>query len=478
MSELAWTPAWRLREMIGQKDVSPVEIMDDLLERTDRLQPVLAPFITLDEDSARQGAREAEDAVMRGDELGPLHGIPYSIKDLIITEGLRTTLGSKLYEDFVPKFDTVISERLKAAGAIVFGKTNTPEFGLNRRSVNLVSEETLCPWDIERSSGGSSGGSGSAVAAGLGPVSIGTDGGGSTRLPSAFNGLVGLQPSRGRVPIAPKLVDLVIEGAGPMARDVRDAALTMQVIAGYDMREPLSMKSTPPDYMGEIENGIGDLRLAWSRDLGFITPHDDDVVDAIHDAALSLGAHAACYEEPDIKLQDAHDTLDANPEFTLEKVEAQYQHLENFNPLSSYLRNLVRTEPEKWDQLTIYVRDRMDRPTQLEYAMSIAPAVRKRPAMPIASVFENCDLLLCPTTSRTAFPCTEQGITPWLYTQYTMLVNLAGYCAISVPAGFVRGLPVGLQIIAPPDREHLLLRAARQLEKIRPWAHRKPQIAL
>ncbi|CAN7216099.1 amidase [Phenylobacterium sp. LjRoot225] len=478
MGELAWTPAWRLREMIGRKELSPVELMTDLLARIDRLQPEIHPFVTIDAVGALAGARAAEQMVMRGEPLGPLHGLPVSIKDLLITKGLRTTAGSRLFENFIPDVDTVPSERLKQAGAIVFAKTNTPEFGLNRRSINLVADETLCPWDLERSSGGSSGGSGSAVAAGLGAISIGTDGGGSTRLPSAFNGLVGLQPSRGRIPVGPRLFDLVIEGIGPMTRDVRDAALTLQVLAGYDAREPFSLQTTPPDYLGTLDDGVGSLRVAWSRDFGFIKPHDDEVVDTIHRTAQLLGRQAAAYSEPDIKLQDAHDALDRDPEFTLTKAEAAYAGVEGFKPIARFLSNMARNEPDNWSKLAVYIRDRADRPTELEYAMSIPPAVRQRPAAKLASVFETCDLLLSPTTSRTAFLCTETGITPWLYTQYTMLANLAGYCAINVPAGVVRGLPVGLHIMARPDQEHLLLRAARVLEQLQPWAQHKPQLAL
>ncbi|MFT3965294.1 MAG: amidase, partial [Sphingobium sp.] len=405
MDELAWTPAWKLREMIGNRRLSPVELMTAHLARVERLQPVISPFITIDAEGAAASAREAEAVVMRGDPLGPLHGIPVSIKDLLITKGLRTTYGSRLFEDYIPDVDTVASERLKAAGAIIFAKANTPEFGLNRRSMNMVADETLCPWDLERSSGGSSGGSGSAVAAGLGPISIGTDGGGSTRLPSAFNGLVGLQPSRGRIPVGPRKVHLVIEGIGPMTRDVRDNAVTMQVLAGYDPREPFAMEAAPPDYVGTLDEGIGDLRLGWSRDLGFISPHDETVVDTIAATAGLLGREAKSFRTLDTRFQDPHDRFDPDPEFTLAKAEEPYLGMEGFNPLGRYLTSLMRGEIEGGSKLALYVRDRSDRPTELEYGMAIPPAVRRRPVAKLASVFEDIDLLLCPTTSRTAFLC-------------------------------------------------------------------------
>ena len=180
----------------------------------------------------------AEQAIVSGRPLGPLHGVPVCIKDLFWTKGIRTTYGSKLFEDHVPESDAIFAERLRHAGAIIFAKNNTPEFGMNRRSLNLVARECLTPWDpsLERSSGGSSGGSAVSVAAGLGPVSIGSDSGGSIRIPSSFNGVFGFLASRGRIPVGPSTYKAPMQGLGPMTRDVRDAALAMSVIAGPDHR--------------------------------------------------------------------------------------------------------------------------------------------------------------------------------------------------------------------------------------------------
>lgn len=474
---LIWMPAWKLRELIGDRELSPVELMTCLLNRVDRYQPVIAPFITIAHDQAMASARDAENAVMRGDELGPLHGIPISIKDLLITKGLRTTAGSLLFEDHVPEVDSVCSERLKNAGAIIFAKANTPEFGMNRRSVNLVAEESLCPWDTERSSGGSSGGSGVAVAAGLGPVSIGSDGGGSTRLPSAFNGLFGLQPSRGRIPVGPRLFDFPLEGIGPMTRDVRDAAITTKVLAGYDTREPWSMQSPPPDYVAELDKGIGDLRVAWSRDFGRVVPNRTDVIEVIHKTAMALGQHALVYDEPDLKIEDPCDMLARDNQFSMEKLDAVHPILPGHKHLSTLLAEAQR-DPQMWQKLNLYVRDRSDRPTQLEYTMAISPKLRRRPNDRLEDIFEKYDLLMSPTIARTAFVCNEPGLTPWEYIGYTMIVNMSGYCGVSIPAGFVDGLPVGLHIIARPDNEALLLRAARVVEQILPWAQHKPGLTL
>ncbi len=476
--ELHWMPAWQLRGHIAARDVSPVEVMEALLRRVERLGPVLSPFITVAADRALDAAREAERAIMRGDTLGPLHGVPVYIKDVFWTEGIRTTYGSKLFEDFVPMRDATFAARLRAAGAIIFAKNNTPEFSMNRRSLNLVVRECLTPWDpeLERSSGGSSGGSAVSVAAGLGPLSIGSDDGGSIRIPSSFNGVFGLLPSRGRVPVGQCTYHAPIQGVGPITRDVRDAAICMSVIAGTDPSDFLSAATPAPDYVTGLDDGVGGARIAWSADFGRVEPKRADVVEVAHDMARTFAELGAAYDESDLRLQNVHDPLEPEPRLSLSEAyrpsfdEPAYYHFLDF------LADLQK-DPEKWGKLTVYVRDRDERPTQLEYAMSIPPRVRYRPADDLDDVFARYDLLACPVIARPAFVAGESGVTPWEYTEYTMIVNAAGYTAASVPAGFVDGLPVGLQLIAPPDREPLVLRAARALERARPWAQHHPPIS-
>lgn len=477
-TDVEWMPAWRLREEMGARRVSPVEVMEALLERVDRLGADLNPFITVVADQARAGARRAEQAIVSGDPLGPLHGVPVCIKDLFWTKGIRTTYGSKLFEDFVPESDAIFAERLRGAGAIIFAKNNTPEFGMNRRSLNLVARECLTPWDpsLERSSGGSSGGSAVSVAAGLGPVSIGSDSGGSIRIPSSFNGVFGFLASRGRIPVGPSTYKAPMQGLGPMTRDVRDAALVMSVIAGPDHRDWWCSATPAPDYLSGLDEGVEGVRVAWSPDLGRIEPARPDVVEVAHQAAKALAESGATYTEPELRLQNVHDPLE--PEARLSVASA-------FHPASDepgYYHFLdfladVQKDPEKWAKVAVYVRDRSERPTQLEYAMSIRPRVRYRPVDDLDDLFSRYDLLACPVIGRTAFVAGELGLTPWEYTDYTMIVNVAGYSGASVPAGFVDGLPVGLQLIAPPDREPLLLRAARALERVRPWADQRPPIS-
>jgi Asp-tRNA(Asn)/Glu-tRNA(Gln) amidotransferase A subunit family amidase len=478
VDDLQWMPAWELREHMANRRLSPVEVMESLLARVDRLGPVLNPFITVVADQALRGARRAEQAIMAADPLGPLHGIPVCIKDVHWTKGIRTTYGSKLFEDFVPDRDATFASRLRGAGAIIFAKNNTPEFAMNRRSLNLVSRECLTPWDaaLERSSGGSSGGSGVSVAAGLGPISIGTDGGGSIRIPSSFNGVFGLLPSRGRVPVGPCSYHLPMSGVGPMTRDVRDAAIVMSVIAGPEPGDFLARTDPAPDYLSELDDGVDGVRVAWSPDFGTIQPRHPEVVEVAHQAAKVLATLGALYDEPGLRLQNLHDPFE--PPGRLSSGASYRPRLEDprYHHFVDFLADL-QTDQEKWSKLSIYVRDRSEHPTQLDYAMAIPPRVRYKPIDDLEDVFARYDLIASPVIARPAFVAGEPGITPYEYVEYTFIANVAGCAAASVPAGFVDGLPIGLQLLAPPEREPLVLRAARAFELARPWAHIHPPVS-
>jgi len=255
-AELSFTPATELARRIRDRELSPVELLDAVLARVEAVDPRVHAFVTLDAERARDAARQAEAAVLAGAEQGLLHGLPVSVKDLDPVAGVRLTFGSRFYEDNVPKRDGTVAERLRAAGAVIFGKTNTPAFGHKDMCDNLLGPATRNPWDLERTSGASSGGAGAAVAAGLGPLAHGSDGAGSIRIPSALCGVFGLKPSYGRVAHWPA-ADLwgARSHPGPMARTVRDAALLLTAIAGPDPRDPLSIDSPPEDYVAACDGG-------------------------------------------------------------------------------------------------------------------------------------------------------------------------------------------------------------------------------
>src|SRR5262245_49718161 len=233
--ELCWLSATDLAALIRRRKVSPVEVVDAVLERIERLNPQLNAYVTVTVDEARHAARLAErEAGRRGTALGPLHGVPFSVKDLVITKGVRTTFGTPLYADNVPTEDAPMVARLKGAGAIMVGKTNTPALGWLGATHNLLFGATRNPWRLDRTPGGSSGGASAAVAAGLAPVAIGTDGGGSIRIPASFAGIFGLKPSRGRIPMYTGSATWSVSHIGPMTRTVADAALVTQISAGPD----------------------------------------------------------------------------------------------------------------------------------------------------------------------------------------------------------------------------------------------------
>ena len=468
-TDLAFTPAWQLRAWFAARKLSPLEYAQFLVARMERLAH-LGAFITTFPEQLLDQAKAASQA--SGDDLTMLHGLPVSVKDVLYTKGQRTTLGSRLFADHVPEVDSVACEQVRRHGGIIFAKSNTPEFAMNRRSFNLVSREAVNPWDTTRTSGGSSGGAGVATAAGLGPLAVGTDDGGSIRLPAAFNGVFGLLPSRGRVPNGAGEFSSGTMIVGPVTRDVRDAAMLLQAMAVVDRRDPLTMTEPAPDYLATLDDGVKDLRIAWSADLGRVFPEEPDIVPICHEAARAFRSLGARYSEPAIRIEDTHDPFEPDPEYAHSQVFARVRaanpdHLDTFTWIS-------RLPPEKYAQLSLYIRDRAEHPTALDYAMSILPEVRYRRKDRLDELFRDIDLLLTPTITRRAFTCGTGTVSIWQYTAYTHIVNVAGYCAASVPAGFHLGMPVGLQIIGRPGEEALVLRAARALERDRPWAQLRP----
>src|SRR6266508_3850689 len=260
--ELCWLPATTLASMIKRKKVSPVEVVNAALARIDAINPILNAYVTVTAEEARRDARAAERALgKRGARLGPLHGVPFSVKDLVITRGVRTTFGTPLYRDHVPTEDAPMVERMKAAGGIMLGKTNTPTFGWLGATHNLVFGITRNPWNLERTPGGSSGGASAAAAAGLGPLHIGTDGGGSIRIPASCAGIFGHKASYGRIPTYPASGAWSLSHVGPMTRTVADAALMLNACAGPDERDQSSLPGPRVDYVKALRGNVKGLRV-------------------------------------------------------------------------------------------------------------------------------------------------------------------------------------------------------------------------
>src|SRR2546426_7998311 len=287
-ARLAWLPATELAALIRKRQVSPVEVIGAVLDRIDTINPRLNAFVTLTDEQARRQAKAAERALMkRGARLGPLHGVPFSVKDLVITRGVRTTFGTPLYRDHVPTEDAPMVERMKAAGGILLGKTTTPAFGWLGATHNLVFGITRNPWNLERTPGGSSGGASAAAAAGLGPLHIGTDGGGSIRIPASCAGIFGHKASYGRIPTYPVSGAWSLSHIGPLTRTVADAALMLTVCAGPDERDQYSLPGPRVDYVKALRGSLKGLRVAYTDDLGFA-----DAVDGEVRASCAKGARA------------------------------------------------------------------------------------------------------------------------------------------------------------------------------------------
>lgn len=452
---------------VRNHDVSPVELLDAVIAQIERLNPVLNAYCTLHLDTARDAAREAETAVMSGKPLGPLHGVPVSIKDNVYVKDSRTTFGSKLLADSFTHEDAPLVERLRSAGAIIIGRTNSPEFGWKGVTDNLLFGITRNPWNTDLTPGGSSGGGSAAVAAGMGPIGIGTDGGGSLRIPASFCGLVGLKPSYGRVPTWPGVSVGSLRHLGGMTRTVEDSALLLDVIAGPDDRDPDSLPESDMSMLSAIEAGIEGLRVAYSPDLGYATV-DPEVAALCEQTALKLADCGASVQRIELDWKDPYDCW----------------RVFFYGAAAARLGRTLESEGHHLDPgLRACVEEGMHL-TGLDYADALN--ARNEFWHTVRCAFESYDLLITPTLAVPPFRVGQNNAAPFpgqpqrdlQWTQFTYPFNLTGQPAASVPAGWTEsGLPVGLQIIGRRFADHTVLQTARAIEQLQPWNDRWPSTA-
>ena len=467
--DLCFTPATDLARLFRARKTSPLEVMQAVLARIDSVNPAVNAYVTVAREQALQAARRATAALKKtGAALPPLHGVPVSIKDLTPTKGIRTTWGSKIYEHHVPTEDALIVERLKAAGAIVLGKTNTPEFGAGGNTFNAVFGATRNPWNPALTCGGSSGGAAVALATGMGPIAQGSDLGGSLRTPAAFCGVVGFRTTPGLVPKHP--VELAWDSlsvTGPMARTVADTALMLSVVAGPDDRAPLSYDVDVRQFTRAVKApSVKGWRVAWTPDLNGLIPVDDEVARVAEGATRifrSLGAKVqpACpdfSELNDIVLGTRGLTMvaahaDKLPEWREQMQKGLVWNIEQGLTLTP--RDIARAEKARttlWHRVRVFM--------------------------------ERHELLILPTVAVSPFPVDQpypteingrplDNYTQWFFLTYSITVT--GLPVISVPCGFTKsGLPVGLQIVGRRRQEAMVLRAAAAFEAAAPWADRIP----
>ncbi|HUQ24334.1 MAG TPA: amidase [Burkholderiales bacterium] len=457
----AFPSAVEIARRVRSGEVSAVQIVDDCLARIDRLQPKLNAFATVCADEAREQAADIDRARAAGKKLGPLAGVPVSVKDILNTKGVRTAWGSRLMEKNVPAEDAAAVKRLKDAGAVIIGKTTTPEFAYKLLTDSAISGITRNPWNAELTPGGSSGGSAVAVAAGMGPLSLATDAGASTRLPAACCGILGLKPTLGRVPHnqVPDAFNNFIH-LGVMARTVDDCELMLDAIAGPHPADPWS------ENRGQSPISKSP-RIDWRPFLGN-SLLDDEVRQQCEAALRVLEAQVRTVDEP------------------FENAEAPWRVLQQSNWAARYFAKLSEVESKIEPGFAAGIRAGGAYTGQQLLAATVK---RTEFFRKVQGWFERCDLVATPTMSRPPMSATHQVDEPITingqpagdlrvaWAPYLNLFNLTGHPALSVPAGFTRaGLPVGLQLVGRWHAERDLFAAARLLERARPWTHKGPNV--
>jgi len=461
-----------LREMLRGKVISPVELIEIFLERIEKINPAINAYVTLVPEIALEKARKAESAIMRGDEIGLLAGLPVSIKDVVPTAGIRTTYGSKLYENLVPAEDALVVERIKEAGGIILGKTNTPEFAAGASTFNQVFGITRNPWNTAFTVGGSSGGAAASVAAGIGPLAQGSDLGGSLRIPATFCGVVGLRPSPGRVPKYPNELnwdDLSVQG--PIARTIPDTALFLDAMCGPDSRSPVSLPREEVTFLQAAQNPEAKkLKIAWSDNLN-LTPVDPVV---LREARKAM----------DIFRNLGGDVVEDCPDFAGARETALILRGVRFVALYG---EQYQNNPEFRRWVNPLVTGNIDYGLKLSVE-EIAWAHRQRSEIwnRVRAFFDRYDLLLTPTAplppflAEVKFPTEIAGQPMANYLDWAMLtyaITLTGHPAVSVPCGWTgNGLPIGVQIAGRHHGEVALLKAAAAYEQAAPWADKRPKL--
>ena len=453
---------------IQRQDISPVEVAEAFIRRINALEPRLNAFITRLDEHGLQAARVAEKEILRGDYRGLFHGIPVGLKDLFWTKDIRTTSGSLIDSEFVPTEDSAVASRMKAAGAYCIGKLHMTEFAFDGTSLNHHYGPARNPWDLARMTGGSSSGPGAAVASGQVPIAIGTDTGGSVRVPAALCGITGLKPTFGlisRYGVTP--LSGSMDHVGPMTRTVRDAALALNMLAGHDSRDPDSVRIAPQDYTGELDRGVQGIRIGVPKDFIWEVM-DSEVEQMFRDAMVqmeSLGSRTQDTSMPDLGLINAAGSV-------VQTSEAGIIH-----------RSRVLDQGQHFDPV---IRKRIESGLFIPAETYLhAQQVRAKLKGVMLEALEGVDLLATPTNAIAAPEIDQERVILQgqdvpireALLRITRVFSTVGLPAISVLCGFTKGgLPVGLQLVGKPFSESLLLRAAQAYQESTAWHLRRPEV--
>jgi aspartyl-tRNA(Asn)/glutamyl-tRNA(Gln) amidotransferase subunit A len=465
LDEACFRTARETARRIASRELSPAEALTTSLDRLQATEARLHSFVTVLDETARRDAERLAQRQDAGEPLGPLHGVPVSVKDLIAVGGAPFTFGSRSMANNIAAADAASVERLRRAGAIIIGKTTTSEFGCKAVGDSPLTGPTRNPWDPTKTAGGSSAGAAASVAAGVTPFALGTDGGGSIRIPAALCGLFGVKAQLGRVPVFPVAATPTLAHVCPIGRDVRDVALLLSIVSGFDARDPHSVHEHTPDFLSACERDPRHLRIAWSPTFGYATPEPEVRVIA-ESAAKAFAAMGCAMEEIDAPFGD-------DP--------AEIWTAEFYAGIGTRLATALTAQRELLDPEVAAVLERALALPGDRYHQAVQRRYEFRER--VRQFFERFDLLLSPTLPVASVDVgvsvppslASRNLVSWV--SYTYPFNLTGQPAASIPAGFTRaGLSVGLQIVTRPYREEDLFAAAAAFEAARPWTQRRPTL--
>ena len=466
--DICFMSAIDMFDAIRRQEITSLEITETIIERIEKVNPITNAYCTTTFDLARNMAKEADDKVKKGEKLGLLNGIPTSIKDLNPVKGIRTTYGSKIFENNIADYDDIAVKRLKKEGCVILGKTNTPEFGFKGVTDNLIFGYSRNPWNLDFTTGGSSGGAASAVVSGLGSLAQGSDGGGSIRHPSSFCGAYGLKPSFGRVPRYPTKFPLGLDLAviGPIVRYVKDAALMLDAMKGPFEGDKASLPKDGFRYIDKISEVPEGLKIGYSLDLGYAKAVDTEVEKNILNSVELFENFGWNVERVKMRLRKAQ--LSFNTIWT--------------SALAYNLKPYLKEWEDKLDpDLVKFVK------AGLSYdGLSLPRAIAGRAQMyeTIYNVFKNYDILITPSTAIPAFkvgimfPPKINGInvSPTAWMPFSFPFNMTGHPAASIPSGWSSdGLPIGMQIVGKRFDELTVLQVSKAFEELAPWQDKRPK---
>lgn len=469
MNDLIYLPAHKLSQLIREGNLSPVDLVQSCLERIEKANPAINAFVALSAEQALAEAKAIAQDLAHGKDPGPLAGIPIGVKDLEDVEGMPTTYGSVPLKDNIAKQDSIQVSRLRKAGAIVLGKTNTPEFGFTGFTKNRLFGTTRNPWNLERTPGGSSGGSAAAVASGMVPIATGSDAGGSIRIPACYTGCFGIKPTYGRIPLGPgpRLNTTGLWTLGPLCRTVKDAALYLDIVSGYHHADPASLPK-PNSYTECLKKDLPKLRICFTPDMGF-APVQRDVAQLAEKAAT-------VFEELGHSVEFWRGAFPDVSEIWSDLV-CKELYIQVKDILDRHRNEIGRTIVASLDYVKSLDLDKWVKNVEVITALNNI----------LWETFEKYDLMLCPTLPTEAFgaagppPAEIEGQPiPILWAvAFTYPFNISGHPAATVRSGLTAsGLPAGLQIVAPHHREDLVLRAAYAYEKVCPWNDHWPRLSV